>query len=241
MLLVEKTGGNRQVEKTPSADTRGIHMEFKEVVNKRRSVRNFKAEEIPVDVLKDVVRTAERAPSWENSQPWNVYIATGETLKKIKAIWTEKYKEKTKGSPDMPTGHRTNFSKRSQKSMEDFMCAVAEHSGDPKIEHFLKMNEVLFNAPALVYLTLSKGHTGWPIYDLGGFGLALMLAAKDRGLDSIPAYEIVKFPAELRPLLSVPDDEEIIMGIALGYAAQDSVNDFVSTRLPLEDVLTIKR
>ncbi len=216
-------------------------MEFKEVIAKRHSVRNFQNKEIPVEILEDIVRTAERAPSWENSQPWNVYIAAGETLKKIKEIWNGKYAQKAKGSPDMPTGHRTNFSERSQQSMKDFMSAVAEYSGDPEIAHFLKLNEQLFNAPALVYLTLGKGHTGWPIYDLGGFGMALMLAAKDRGIDSIPAYEIVKFPAELRPLLSVPDDEEIIMGIALGYAAEDSVNDFASARLPLETILKIKR
>ncbi len=215
-------------------------MEFKEVVSKRHSVRNFKADEIPTSVLEDIVCTAERAPSWENSQPWNVYIATGETLQKIKNVWVGKYADKVKGSPDMPTGHRTNFSERSQKSMRDFMKAVAEYIGDPEIKHFLNLNEQLFNAPALVYLTLTKGHTEWPIYDLGGFGLALMLAAKDHGVDSIPAYEIVKFPAELRPLLSIPDDQEIIMGIALGYAADDSVNDFSSTRLPLADILTIR-
>lgn len=215
-------------------------MEFRDVLNKRHSVRNFSEREIPVQVLENIVRAAERAPSWENSQPWNVYIATGDTLKKIKEIWAARYADKVKGSPDMPTGHRTNFSLRSQKSMEDFMGAVAAYSGDPKIAHFLKMNEKLFNAPALVYLTLTKGHTGWPIYDLGGFGLALMLAAKDLGIDSIPAYDIVKFPAELRPLLDVPDDQEIIMGIALGYAAQDNINEFHSTRLPLKDILTIK-
>ena len=169
-----------------------------------------------------------------------MYIATGETLKRIKAIWAGKYADKVKGTPDMPTGHRTNFSPRSQKSMEDFMGAVAAYSGDPEIAHFLKMNETLFNAPALVYLTLGKDHTGWPVYDLGGFGLALMLGAKDHGVDSIPAYEIVKFPAELRPLLSVPEEEEIIMGIALGYAADDSINAFASTRLPLSEILTIK-
>ncbi len=216
-------------------------MEFKEVVNKRHSVRSFKDEEIPVEVLEDIVLTAGRAPSWENSQPWNVYIATGETLKKIRAIWAGKYAEKITGTPDMPTGHRTNFSDRSQKSMADFMGAVAEYSSDPEITHFLKMNEELFHAPALVYLTLNKGHTGWPIYDLGGFGLALMLAAKDHGVDSIPAYEIVKFPDELRPLLSVPENEEIIMGIALGYASEDRINEFASTRLPLEEILTVKR
>jgi len=216
-------------------------MEFKEVVNRRHSVRSFKEDEIPVEVLEDIVRTAERTPSWENSQPWNVYIATGETLRKIKKIWIAKYADKIKGSPDMPTGHRTNFSERSQKNMADFMSYIADYTGDPDIVHFLNMNEKLFDAPALVYLTLGKGHTGWPIYDLGAFGMTLMLAAKDHGVDSIPAYEIVKFPAELRPLLSVPEDEEIIMGIALGYAAEDNLNGLASTRLPLEKILTIKQ
>ncbi len=97
-------------------------MEFKEVVNKRHSVRNFTEKEIPVEVLKDIVHTAQHAPSWENSQPWNVYIATGETLKKIKEIWIAKYADKIKGSPDMPTGHRTNFSERSQKNMAVSWC-----------------------------------------------------------------------------------------------------------------------
>ena len=215
-------------------------MEFSDVMTRRHSVRNFKAEAIPGKLLADIVRTASRAPSWENSQPWNVYIATGETLKKIRKIWRDKYAEKTKGSPDMPTGHRMNFSPRSQQSMKDFMASVGEFCGDPELKHFLELNEFLFHAPALVYLTLGKGHTGWPIYDLGAFGLALMLAAKDRGIDSIPAYEIVKYPAELRPLLSVPEDEEIIMGIALGYAADDRVNEFSSSRLPVETILTLK-
>ena len=173
-------------------------------------------------------------------QEITIIISYG-TMRKIKKIWIAKYADRIKGSPDMPTGHRTNFSERSQKNMADFMSYIADYTGDPDIVHFLNMNEKLFDAPALVYLTLGKDHTGWPIYDLGAFGMTLMLAAKDHGVDSIPAYEIVKFPAELRPLLSVSDDEEIIMGIALGYASEDNLNGLASTRLPLEKILTIKQ
>ncbi len=100
-------------------------MEFREVMEKRLSVRNVTEREIPYSILEDIVRTAERSPSWENSQPRNVYIATGVTLKKIREVWKVKYASKVKGSPDMPTGHRTDHSARSRKSMEDFMGAVA--------------------------------------------------------------------------------------------------------------------
>lgn len=215
-------------------------MEFKEVMNKRHSVRKFKEIEIPTEILREIVRTAERTPSWENSQPWDVYIATGDTLKQIKEIWHERYASKVKGNSDMPTGHRTNFSERSQKSMADFLADVGAFTNDTDLADFLQTNEDLFNASALLYLTLTKGHTSWPVYDLGAFGMSLMLAAKDLGVDSIPAYEVVKFPDDLRPLLGVPEDKEIIMGIALGYAEKDNINDYSSTRLPLEDILTIK-
>ena len=215
-------------------------MEFKEVAEERHSVREFKEDAIPEEILKDIIKTAERTPSWENSQPWNVYIATGETLRQIRESWREKYAHEIKGSPEMPTGHRTNFSQRSQKSMEDFMDEVGKFTGDMELTAFLKANADLFHAPALVYLTLTKGHTSWPVYDLGAFGMSLMLAAKDLGVDSIPAYEIVKFPDILRPALGVPKDQELIMGIALGYAKEETLNDFHSTRLPLEDILTIK-
>lgn len=41
--------------------------------------------------------------------------------------------------------------------------------------------------------------------------------------------------------MDVPDDEEIVMGIALGYESDDEINKIVSTRLALDDILTIKK
>lgn len=109
------------------------------------------------------------------------------------------------------------------------------------MEALLKAQTLLFNAPAVFYLTLTKGHTAWSIYDLGEFGMTLMLAAKDRGIDTVSAYEIVKYPDELRRLLDVPDDQDVIMGIALGYASDDKMNEFSSQRLPLEEILTLRK
>ncbi|MBQ1331038.1 MAG: hypothetical protein IIY31_05290, partial [Desulfovibrio sp.] len=57
-----------------------------------------------------------------NSQPWSVYAAAGATLARIRDVWRAKYAAKAKGSPDMPTGHRTNFSARSQQCMASFMA-----------------------------------------------------------------------------------------------------------------------
>ena len=58
-------------------------MNFLEVMEKRHSSRDFKNNEISNDTLHKIVENASMSPSWENSQPWNVYIATGETLEKF--------------------------------------------------------------------------------------------------------------------------------------------------------------
>ena len=59
-------------------------MEFSQVVANRHSVRDFTDQPVSREDLVDVVRTAQQAPSWVNSQPWRVYAATGATLVGIK-------------------------------------------------------------------------------------------------------------------------------------------------------------
>ncbi len=214
-------------------------MDFLETMKKRHSVRDFKSDEISKETLKNIIEIAELSPSWENSQPWNVYIATGETLTKIREEWIEENNKKIKGSADMNPGHRTNYSERGQKNMADFMDAIGKFNNDEDLEYFNHAQHVLFNAPAVVYLTLPKNHTKWSIYDLGGFGMSLMLAATYNNVDSIPAYELVKYPYILRDNLPIPEDEDIIMGIALGLESDEKINTYESPRLKLDEILKI--
>ncbi len=207
---------------------------LKALMQERHSVRNFQKKEIPENIIKEIITIAQRAPSWENSQPWNVYIATGEVLEQIRKEWREKNEKKTKGYADMNPGHRTNFSDQGRKNMEDFMEDVAKFCKDPKMENFWLANIVLFNSPAIVYLTLNKGYMPYSVYDLGGFGMSLTLAAKDYGVDSITAYELIKYPDILRKNLKVPESEDVIIGIALGYEDDNIMNKYRSKRLPLD-------
>ena len=55
-------------------------MELTEVLEKRRSIRKFKEEKIPVNVLKELVRRAGLAPSVNNSQPWKFIAVTSDEI-----------------------------------------------------------------------------------------------------------------------------------------------------------------
>ena len=96
----------------------------------------------------------------------------------------------------------------------------------------------LYDAPAICYLTIPKDSNQWSDYDLGAFGQTLMLAARGMGIDSMPAYEIVKFPESVKQIMNIPDSEWLAMGIALGYADMATrVNEYRAPRVPLDCLL----
>ena len=59
------------------------------------------------------------------------------------------------------------------------------------------------------------------------------------GSPIFPAYELVKYPYILRENLPIPEDEDMVMGIALGYESDEHINTFESPRLDLDEILKI--
>lgn len=98
----------------------------------------------------------------------------------------------------------------------------------------------LFNAAAIVYLTIPRNSTMWSVLDLGAFMQSLILSAVGHGLETMSAYETVKFPQIVRSHMGVPESEILAIGVALGYADARTINGFVPDRVPLESILTIK-
>lgn len=74
-------------------------MELKDVLEQRKSVRKFKDEEVPTEILRKMVKAAGMAPSINNSQPWKFIAITNRMLlvnmslavkNKLKEIFGEK-------------------------------------------------------------------------------------------------------------------------------------------------------
>ena len=65
-------------------------MDFDEVLLSRRSIRGYKQEAVPKEVIEEVLKLAVRAPSSMNTQPWHLYVITGDALDKIRKGNTEK-------------------------------------------------------------------------------------------------------------------------------------------------------
>ena len=57
-------------------------MEFIDVVTKRRSIRRYKPEPVPDDVLNQILETARIAPSAGHRQPWHFIVVKDVSIKK---------------------------------------------------------------------------------------------------------------------------------------------------------------
>lgn len=213
-------------------------MEFKEVLNQRKSVRQFTDEQISKQKLEEIVKLAQKTPTWVNSQPYKVYIATGNTLKEIKAHHLQATKDEVPSNPNWIPMHRDEWEEKPRKNMEETTIAMMNYFEN---NEFQKASAELFNCQAAVYLALPKNSSKYSIYDLGAFSMSLMLAAKDEGIDSIPAFEFVKYPEYLEKVLDVNKNYEIVMGLGFGYIDKEAhINKKPGMREPLENLLTIK-
>ncbi len=165
-------------------------MEFTKVVNERHSSRRFMDKPISETTLREIIKEAQRAPSWANAQPWQVIIATGDTLQEIKNNHLRLSNQGIAGDSDMETAHRTEWANYARNNIGQWNNALVKHLQNnalPMVE-YSETQTTLFNSPALVYLTVTGPLNDWEIFDVGAFAQTLMLSAANQGIQSIPAY-----------------------------------------------------
>jgi nitroreductase len=215
-----------------------------DALNSRYCCRAFKPEQVSKQKVQKIVEAAIRAPSWANTQPWEIYIAAGESLERLRKAYVANLEKGVPLSPDLALPQ--SWPPALQKRMEELMAKREEVVGitrDDKAgrEDMLTANYRFFNAPVVIYLCMDRTLTPWSVFDLGLLAQSIMLAAKGDGLDTAPALMLVSYPDLIRSELGIPDSHLIIIGIALGFGdKKNPANEFRSPRRPLSEVIHIK-
>lgn len=214
-------------------------MDFTKVVNKRHSVRQFTDQAVETDLIKEIVTVAQRTPSCVNSQPWQVHCARGTVLQRIKEAYREADQTGQASQPDLPVMSREEWAPRTQANMKQWRHDIVHHfpSFDEAHTAMSTASNNLYDSPVILFITVPQASPDWSIFDAGAFAQTLMLAATNRGLGSIPTYNSVRFPNILRQILGIPDTERVLVGISLGYPADQPLNHYHSQRVPLSNVL----
>lgn len=217
---------------------------FDSVVLGRRSIRGYKSDPVPVEVLEDIIALALRAPSSYNSQPWHLHVATGEVLDRIREQSTERTlsgsapaMERRESGP-YEGDHRKRQIEVAVQLFEAMGIAREDKQG--RDEWTLRGFRV-FDAPVLIVVTYDRALMGGDIgpFDCGALTASLVNAAWSRGLGSVINSQGIMHSPVVREHLNIPDDEVILISIAMGYPDETfPANAVVSRRRPVSDVAT---
>jgi nitroreductase len=216
-------------------------MDISEAINRRKSIRAFKPDAVPLDILKKILEEAIRAPSWANTQPWEFAVATGRPLEEIRAGFLEKASTSPSMDVPRPPAFPEQYAARirvldrqnrllTQKDWESRMVQNFKHYGAPAVIYLLTQREFYYQ---------TKGLNVWALYDCGAVAENILLLATQYGLGTIVQAQAVAYPDVLRKALEIPDTKIFLLGIAIGYPDwEHPINQFRTEREPLDSITT---
>ena len=212
-------------------------MNIKEALENRRSVRAFQHTPVAIEALTAVMEAAKHTPSWANSQPWEAFIATGDTLSRIKAGFAECYANHVTANPETP--RPTAWTDAAVKRREQLQPDMRRDCGDA-VSQFGPLNQTMFGSPAVIYICMDEVLSQWSLYDIGAYSQSIMLAAMEYGLGTIPAMTLTLFPEIIHKELQIPENLKVTIGIAIGYTDhENAINNFVSARTAVSENVRI--
>ncbi len=197
-------------------------MQYDDVVLGRRSIRGYKPDAVPRAVITEVIALAMRAPSSLNTQPWNFYVVAGDALNRIRAGNTER---NLAGVPDSREfrshgGYEGAHRDRQVEIAKQLFTAMAidRHDQAGRKEWVLRGFRQ-FDAPVSVVVTYDRSIHGGDIapFDCGAVANALVNAAWSRGLGCVINSQGIMQSPVVREHAGIPDDQVIMICIAMGY------------------------
>lgn len=221
-------------------------MNVSEAIASRKSVRAFRPDPVSRETIEEILALALRAPSGGNVQPWRVYALLGEARDELVRRVAEKRKVNPMGEP--PEYHiypekLTEPYRTRRYRVGEAMYATMNIPREDKAARigFFQRNWEFFGAPVGLIFTMDRQMQEGQWADLGMFMENIMLIAREKGLHTCPQEAWATFHPVIREYLSVPENEMIFCGMAIGYADETApVNALESERAPLEEIVTIK-
>lgn len=218
-------------------------MELQEAIRSRRSIRQFLPKPVSEKLIEDLIANALWAPSWANSQPWEIIVVTGEKLEQFKKKNQEALLSGNASQTDIPMpqvwpdrylNRYKDLGKRVLASL-----SIARDDKEARLQHFARMF-ALFDAPAIILVTLDDALSlEYAMLDVGIFLQTFCLLAHDRGLGTCIMAAIVNFSGIVRELFSIPKNKILVMGAVIGWPDPEAeVNRFDRQRGTLEEFVT---
>lgn len=226
---------------------------FTEFVQSRRSTRDFLSTPIPDHVINDLISAGLTAPSWSNTRPFLVAVATGEKRDRLSAEFLRRWdavKEAKGGSKlakfkllftryGLPSSNSfitkpypPDLLPRSQRVGKELFSSIGVNRDDKQARNKAwSRNYEFFGAPTELFIFTHKSLGKFAASDAGLFMQNFMLAAHARGLGTCAQGSISTWEDAIRAEFEIPKQYQLLCGLAVGYPSDHKINTFEAERI----------
>jgi nitroreductase len=213
-------------------------MDMFSAMEQRKSIRAYLDKPVLKSEIEEILRYAGMAPSAINLQPWEFIITYGEEKDRlVRRLLQARSERQVTCGPGTGKPLPLKFSRRSVEALQVM---------EPKISALgLEFNQFIeegscsfYGAPIAIIVAIDRLFPNLRYLDVGLAVSYLLLAAHARGLSTCPIGLITAYAGEIADVLNIPEEKEIVLGISLGYADENSpANEFKTERADLKDIL----
>ncbi len=181
-------------------------MEFYEVINKRRSIRQFEDREISRETLERILDAELKAPSSNHQRRWELLTLTEKDTIRELAKFIRPYPCRIQ-EPKTPQQEMFKIAYPRQRSIvEESACVILPYFKQ-KYSFDNQKNE---------YGLMDYG-ASWALVE------NMLLAAAAEGLGSVVHIPVKKESQQIREFMKVPDGYYLPALVILGYASKDAL------------------
>jgi nitroreductase len=237
--------------------------DFSQFLASRRSTREFLSTPIPQDLLDQILTDALTAPSWSNTRPFKVAVASGQTRDQISAEFLNRWgvlsKIMRKGVLNklriiysrygLPTSNRSiakpypaELKPRAERVGKELyeLFGVQRGDRDARDKQWAK-NYSFFGAPVELFIFVHKSLHIYAASDAGLMMQNLILSAHAHGLGTCAQGAVGIWEDVVRKEFEISKDYRLLCGIAIGYPSDSPINKFGANRIGLDDLIVKPR
>ncbi len=208
----------------------------------RRSIRAFKPDPVPRDIVEHLLDVAARAPSGTNMQPWRAYVVAGQVKEALAEALVERHSSGEVGGLSAeyryyPESFFEPYLTRRRTVGFGLYGLLGIGRGDTeRMKHQHARNLLFFDAPVGLIFTIDRRLEIGSWLDYGMFLENIMIAARAHGLETCVQAAFAPFHEVIRKHLPIPETEIVVCGMSLGYADPDAPeNGLVTDRSPASE------
>jgi nitroreductase len=195
-----------------------------EAIKSRKSIRGYKPDPVPQEVLEELLDIAPWSPSGVNAHSCDFVVLTGEALQAVKRANVEQMEQGVEPRPDLDRPALTGPYRERQVTLgkELFRLMGIGREDRDKRQEWTRKGLRFFDAPAAILVCRDDEApelTG--ILEVGLVTQTIALAALHFGLGTCIQRAAVNYPDVIKRVAGIPESKRLLIGIAIGYPDPD--------------------